>query len=100
MPVPKHPEGELWGFLMKGFVHAELSESDSERKMSKGTLVKKKKKPKTLQRNILIEDSFKAKDAKQIRRNHQETTMNRVLFPKVEMNICFLFYQAASEREL
>lgn len=34
-PVPAHPEGELWGFLIKGFIHAELNEPDSERKMSK-----------------------------------------------------------------
>lgn len=33
-PVPQHTESELWYLLMKGFVHVELRESDSERKMS------------------------------------------------------------------
>lgn len=34
-PVPAHPEGELWGFLIKGSIHTELNETDSERKTSK-----------------------------------------------------------------
>lgn len=64
---------------MKGFVHAELSESDSEREMSKGNFKNNNNdnnNNSSDQRNTLIEESFEAEEAKQIRVNHQETMLN------------------------
>lgn len=63
---------------MKGFVHAELSESDSEREMSKGNFKNNNNDNNNSsdQRNSLVEESFEAEEVKQIRVNHQETMLN------------------------
>ena len=69
-PFPQHSQHELWGFLMKGFIHADLSESDFERNDWKEHFLKTS----SDQRKVLREKSKKVKKAKQIRGNHQETT--------------------------
>lgn len=50
----------------------------------------------SVQRNILIEESFKAKEANQIIKKPGWT----VLFPKMQMKVYFPFYQTASKREV